>query len=102
MLAQTDCSDSASEPAAELDPLPDLGGDVAEQRQRFAEAAGAGDEPAELVDQLAGGDDQRSDAGADQRAAQHDERRGEAAHRDRGGDSPATQRPAMMPAKVAA
>ena len=75
-------------PAAELDPLPDLGGDVAEQRQRLAEAAGAGDEPAELVDHLAGADDQRPDAGADQRAAQHHERRGEAAHRDGGGDQP--------------
>ena len=40
-------------PAAELDPLPDLRCDVAEQRQRLAEAAGAGDEPAELVDHLA-------------------------------------------------
>jgi hypothetical protein len=53
-----------------------------------AEAAGDGDEAAELVVQLAGRNDQRADAGADQCAAQHHERGGKATHRDRGRDQP--------------
>jgi hypothetical protein len=51
-----------------LDAAPDRAGDVAQQFERVAEAAGALHEVAELVDELAGADDQRADAGADDRA----------------------------------
>ena len=86
-----------------LDPLPDLGRDVAEERQRLAEAAGPGDEPAELVDHLAGGDDRarRCRCGSAHRAAPPARWRGRCTE-TAAATSPATQRPAMMPAKVAA
>ena len=48
---------------------------IAQQAKRLAHAADPGDELRELKDQLARADDQRADAGADQRAAQEDERR---------------------------
>jgi predicted helicase len=47
-----------------------------------AHAAHGTDKPRELVDQLARAHDQRSDTGADQRAAQDNERRGEATDRE--------------------
>jgi len=45
----------------------------------------AGDKTGELVDELARADDERPDAGADQRAAQEDQRGGEAPDGERGG-----------------
>ncbi len=71
--------------SAHPDPLPDLDGEVLQERHRLAEAARAGDEAGELVDELARADDQRADAGADQRAAQDDQRRGEATDGERRG-----------------
>jgi hypothetical protein len=76
---------SARRSRAHADPLPDLDGEVLQERHRLAEAARAGDEAGELIDQLARADDQRPDAGADQCAAQHDERGGEATDGERGG-----------------
>ena len=67
------------------DPLPDLDGEILQKRHGLAEAARTRDETGELIDQLARTHDQRPDAGPDQCAAQHDERRGEPAHGERCG-----------------
>ena len=74
---------SARRSRAHPDPLPDLDGKVLQERHRLAKAASAGHEAGELVDEFARADDQRTDAGADQRAAQDDQRGGEATDRER-------------------
>ena len=68
---------------AHADPLPNLDGHVLQERHRLAEPTRTGDEPGELIDEIARADDQRPDAGADQRPTQDDQRRGEAAHGER-------------------
>jgi hypothetical protein len=70
---------------AHLDAFPDLDHEVLQERHGLAEAAGTRDESGELVDQLTCADDQRPDAGPDQRPAQDDQRRGEATDGERGG-----------------
>ena len=55
---------------AHADPLPHFDREVLQERHGLAEPARTRDEARELVDELAGADDQRPDAGADQRAAQ--------------------------------
>ena len=59
---------------AKADAVPDLERQILEQANRRAEPTRACDEPGELEHQLARADDQRPDAGADQRAAQDDQR----------------------------
>ncbi|VDS09292.1 hypothetical protein PARHAE_02490 [Paracoccus haematequi] len=72
----------------EPDARPDLGGQIGEQPEGFADPAHTGNELGQLIDQLADADDQRTDAGADQRPAQDDERSCESTHRQRGGSQP--------------
>jgi hypothetical protein len=54
----------------QADARPDLAGQIAQQAEGLAHAADPGDKPGELIDQFARADDQRADAGADQRPAQ--------------------------------